>query len=332
LWTDPVSGISYARARWYDARTGAFLSEDPLRDVDSPNLYQYATWDVFNKTDPLGLCFFGLTDRDCWGSAQRSVASAAGALVGMAESAWEVGAGLVSLPMRMWEADSQRKRERLLTYAEGGYEAYEAIGERQTQETVESARNTAIALVPGVGTYREGSRIASECAGTGFECGRQIGRTAFSAGTDATAVYGGYAAVRGSRAGVPQRVGDGPVEFRPPPGATPEQVQQAMEYCRICNEALEEGAVSPTGRVSTQGQLRADASRAAAAERTRAANAGTPYQGHAGHVPDTTWTGVPEPYRWLDLDSAVNLSLGGQAAKYPVGYRPTEFILRVDGN
>jgi RHS repeat-associated protein len=56
LWTDPVSGISYARARWYGARTGAFLSEDPLRDVDSPNLYQYALWSSFNYSDPLGLC------------------------------------------------------------------------------------------------------------------------------------------------------------------------------------------------------------------------------------------------------------------------------------
>jgi RHS repeat-associated protein len=56
LWTDPVTGLSYARARWYDARTGSFLSEDPLRDVDSPNLYQYGLWSSFNYSDPLGEC------------------------------------------------------------------------------------------------------------------------------------------------------------------------------------------------------------------------------------------------------------------------------------
>jgi RHS repeat-associated protein len=56
LWTDPVSGISYARARWYDARTGSFLSEDPLRDVDSPNLYQYGLNSPFNYSDPMGEC------------------------------------------------------------------------------------------------------------------------------------------------------------------------------------------------------------------------------------------------------------------------------------
>ena len=54
LWTDPVTGISYARARWYDARNASFLSEDPLGDVDSPNLYQYALNSPFNYSDPLG--------------------------------------------------------------------------------------------------------------------------------------------------------------------------------------------------------------------------------------------------------------------------------------
>ena len=33
----------------------------------------------------------------------------------------------------------------------------------------------------------------------------------------------------------------------------------------------------------------------------------------------------PEPHSWLDLDPKVNLSIGGQANKYPIGYKPTEF-------
>ncbi len=41
LWTDPVTGINYARARWYDARNASWLSEDPLLDIDSPNLYAF---------------------------------------------------------------------------------------------------------------------------------------------------------------------------------------------------------------------------------------------------------------------------------------------------
>ncbi|HYH47079.1 MAG TPA: polymorphic toxin-type HINT domain-containing protein, partial [Thermoanaerobaculia bacterium] len=56
LWTDPVTGVSYARARWYDARNAAWLSEDPMADVDSPNLYAFVGWQPTMATDPLGLC------------------------------------------------------------------------------------------------------------------------------------------------------------------------------------------------------------------------------------------------------------------------------------
>ena len=55
LWTDPVSGIAYARARWYDARNASWLSEDPLQDVDSPNLYAFVGWRPNMGSDPLGL-------------------------------------------------------------------------------------------------------------------------------------------------------------------------------------------------------------------------------------------------------------------------------------
>ena len=114
--------------------------------------------------------------------------------------------------------------------------------------------------------------------------------------------------------------------FRAPPGATPEEIEQVQAYVNGSNEALKAGALSPTGRVSTAGQLRIDASAAAAEERASALAQGTPYQGHVGHVPDTTWTGNPQPYSWLDLSPRVNSSLGGQATRYPVGYQPTEFI------
>jgi YD repeat-containing protein len=119
---------------------------------------------------------------------------------------------------------------------------------------------------------------------------------------------------------------EGPVTFRAPPGATAEEIAQVKAYVDESNAALEAGYLSPTGRVSTKGTLRTDASLDAALERARAAEAGTPYVGHAGHVPDTTWTGKASPYSWLDLSPRVNTSLGGQARGYPVGYKPTEFI------
>ena len=124
--------------------------------------------------------------------------------------------------------------------------------------------------------------------------------------------------------------GSGIVEFKAPPDATPEQIEQVKNYVDGCNQALQAGKLSSTGRVSTKGSLRRKASKAAKKEAKRAINAGKPYTGHVGHVPDTTWTGNPDPYDWLDLDPIVNASLGGQANKYPIGYKPTGFIFKED--
>jgi RHS repeat-associated protein len=54
LWTDPVVGIAYARARWYDGRNAAWLSEDPLTDIDSPNRYAFVGWQPQMGSDPSG--------------------------------------------------------------------------------------------------------------------------------------------------------------------------------------------------------------------------------------------------------------------------------------
>jgi RHS repeat-associated protein len=54
-WTDPVTGISYARARWYDARNAGWLSEDPVGDKDSPNLYSFVASRPHASIDPMGL-------------------------------------------------------------------------------------------------------------------------------------------------------------------------------------------------------------------------------------------------------------------------------------
>jgi len=119
----------------------------------------------------------------------------------------------------------------------------------------------------------------------------------------------------------PRGESSGPVVFYDPKsGATDAQQQQIRDYVDGCNEALQDGYVSPTGRVSTSGSLRRRASAAAAMERN-----GGAYTGHAGHVPDTTWTGVPDPHSWLDLDASINNSLGSQSKRYPLGYKPDRF-------
>ncbi|SDN34915.1 hypothetical protein SAMN04487766_1321, partial [Actinomyces ruminicola] len=115
----------------------------------------------------------------------------------------------------------------------------------------------------------------------------------------------------------------GPVVYKAYPNATPEEIQEFRDYVDGCNRALDAGELSETGRVSTAGELRDQASSAAKAERALHPDL---YEGKAvGHVPDTTWTADPIPHEWQAMSKRVNSSLGGQANRYPWGYKPTEF-------
>ena len=53
-WFDEETGLHYNRFRYYDPRTGRFISQDPLGPLVSPNTYQYAP-NPINFIDPLGL-------------------------------------------------------------------------------------------------------------------------------------------------------------------------------------------------------------------------------------------------------------------------------------
>lgn len=52
---DPVTGLDFFRNRWYDPRTGTFMTPDPMAYGDSPNLYAFAGGDPVNRRDPTGL-------------------------------------------------------------------------------------------------------------------------------------------------------------------------------------------------------------------------------------------------------------------------------------
>jgi RHS repeat-associated protein len=193
------------------------------------------------------------------------------------------------------------------------------------------AIGTAARAEEAAGAAARAGRVESAAAKAGFGRAEETASEAPKAGRPA-ASSGAPKASEGPAggAGAP-RAGGGAVTFRPPPGATPEEIAQVQAYCVACNRALSEGALAPTGRVSTSGALRAEASRAAASERVAAAERGKPYAGHAGHVPDTTWTGNPSPWGWMDLSPRVNTSLGGQAGGYPIGFSPTEFLFDKGG-
>lgn len=77
LWTDPIHGVTYARARWYDARNATWLSEDPAGEADSPNLYAFVAWQPNMLTDPMGLKAEG-DDRSTWQIIKDSVATGVG--------------------------------------------------------------------------------------------------------------------------------------------------------------------------------------------------------------------------------------------------------------
>ena len=108
---------------------------------------------------------------------------------------------------------------------------------------------------------------------------------------------------------------------------TAAQVAQLREYAALASLAEREGALSPTGRVSTNGAIERQASRARRLERARAKAAGEPYGSSvAGHSPDSGWVGKGDPPFWLPLDKSINSSLAGQQGRYPINYKPTRFI------
>jgi RHS repeat-associated protein len=54
-FSEPATGLVYARARWYDPSTGSFLTPDPMGYQDSSNLYSFAGGDPVNGRDPSGM-------------------------------------------------------------------------------------------------------------------------------------------------------------------------------------------------------------------------------------------------------------------------------------
>jgi len=54
MW-DATAGLDYYHARWYDASTGQFISQDPTTfAAGDPNLYRYVGNSPTNAMDPTG--------------------------------------------------------------------------------------------------------------------------------------------------------------------------------------------------------------------------------------------------------------------------------------
>src|SRR5439155_24430124 len=52
---DPLTGLMFYRARWYDPQVGRFISEDPIGLAGGINQFAYVGNSPQNATDPSGL-------------------------------------------------------------------------------------------------------------------------------------------------------------------------------------------------------------------------------------------------------------------------------------
>ncbi|MFL6203232.1 MAG: Ig-like domain-containing protein [Thermoanaerobaculia bacterium] len=159
LWTDPITGVAYARARWYDARNAAWLSEDPLLDVDSPNLYAFVGHQPHMSGDPLGLGVGDWWDPRSYADVELTTPAARERsrqfLVGYAK-----GAGQVLIAPGV------------LTYNATGSVIYDLTGAHQYREHKEKMQALGAALREDpVGAVTAGVTHAAEQVVTGAQSG-----------------------------------------------------------------------------------------------------------------------------------------------------------------
>lgn len=323
-WTDP-SGLVNLRARAYDPTLGRFVSADSWGGTAaqplSANAYAYGLDNPLAYTDPSGHI----------GKAINFVLSNPGLLIMMIPAIGEAYAlGCAITGQDLITGQQLSTGERFL-YALGAAGLVGRLGGELAGVGGRFLAAAGRSLGEGMRAFSSGEHMATELAGAERAFGegmramgageRELGGAATGADTGAEA----GAERQAADAAAGDRAMSGPVEFSNHEGASPEQMAQYQRYVEVGNEARDAGALSRTGRVSTNGGLGQAATRAARVERLAGARAGSPYVGVVGHGPDTTWTGNPVAFKWLDLDPKVNSSLAGQVNRYSVGYRPTEF-------
>jgi RHS repeat-associated protein len=148
-FSEPLTGLVYARARWYDPMTGAFLTPDPEGYTDSSNLYAFCAGDPVNCTDPTGE--WGL--KDAW----ETTKSVAGMVVGVVESAGEAVYNLNPVVSTVHKAkDTYARSKRVASaYKKGGSRAAAA----QYASEVKNYTTSVIKSLPIVNTVIQASEI-----------------------------------------------------------------------------------------------------------------------------------------------------------------------------
>ncbi|WP_305728746.1 RHS repeat-associated core domain-containing protein, partial [Nocardioides luteus] len=276
-------------ARYYDSVTGSFISPDPLLEPSEPrqlNAYAYGYQNPLTLSDPSGL--------------RVDVAGGGGG-----------GAPLVtSGPPISWGA-----------YWRNVW----GIG-KSSKPPVRPSRPATISVPNHVAQKDAAAAARARSAAQAAARAEAAERAAIDAAIEHAAAS--RANARSAKRKT-DRDDDGdsrPVIFMEPRNGSPwnpGEEAQIRQYVAGSNEALRDGLLSPTGRVATAGI--ADAKKRAVNREKARCPSCYPNGTHPGHVPDTTWTGKAEPPHWQALTARVNLSLGSQAGRYPIGYEPTSF-------
>lgn len=139
----------------------------------------------------------------------------------------------------------------------------------------------------------------------------------------------------------------GKVSFCAPANGPPSDAAELQKYVTDANTALQNGLLSPIGRVSPRNTFFPDpegnlvlsnleqaAGRAASAEKARDPDRKKYLPGTvAAHMPDTSWVGRPESAMpWFPMRLGLNSSLGAQNNNFPLGMRPTSFASSLSGS
>jgi RHS repeat-associated protein len=301
---DPDTGFYDFGQRFYDPRTSLWLGIDPALQANptsslgDPMLLSplaYAAWSPVLLTDPDGR-YPGLSDiggfaADLGKAAYRGARKGVTKLQNFASNAyhdpvgtaWGVGKR-AAFPLLALQDDAH-------VVAEFSADMYIAARDKGWKGVVEK-------LVEKGGEYAV-YYGAGRVAGKVTQAAKNVhGRLAQSSTATSTGVQPAGAATTGETVNLSTA------------GRTPAEAAAIREYARRTNAWLQQNG--PQTIVSTAGPLRRAASAAARAERIRAARANTPYQGQAGHVPDTGVTGQPNPPAgWLDMPGVSNQCCGG---------------------
>ncbi|MEO8383281.1 MAG: RHS repeat-associated core domain-containing protein, partial [Acidobacteriota bacterium] len=222
-FSEPATGLVFARERWYDPGTGSFLSPDPMGYRDSPNLYAFAGGDPVNGRDPTG-------EGKIWDWVKGEVEEKAGNAVAVLEAGVGCSKALLRPDLIATEkiTDAYGRVKRVA-------QAYERGGVSWATDQYVIEEKAFLKTVPFVRTYFAAKEVPDAAKKGRFQKGLQTGRTAISAASDLALLYAaasGFRAVTTTSSAIVVETEANAIPATTPlnGGATPLNVGEVMSY------------------------------------------------------------------------------------------------------